>query len=52
MIKEEIILLIQQQRILPLFYHDDISVCKGVIDVLFRAGIRAVEFTNRGVHAL
>src|SRR6478735_7790615 len=50
--KEEIILLIQHQRILPLFYHDDIAVCKGVIDVLFNAGIRAVEFTNRGVHAL
>ena len=37
---------------MPLFYHDDIEVCKGVIDVLYRAGIRAIEFTNRGVHAL
>ena len=50
--KEETITLIQQQRILPLFYHADIEVCKGVIDVLYTAGIRAVEFTNRGGNAL
>lgn len=50
--KEAIISLIQQQRILPLFYHNDIAVCEGVIDALYKAGIRAVEFTNRGAQAL
>ncbi len=52
MTKEEISLLIQQQGILPLFYHDDIETCTGVIDALYSTGIRAVEFTNRGTLAL
>lgn len=50
--KESIISLIAQQGILPLFYHEDVEVCTGVIDALYRSGIRAVEFTNRGSHAL
>ena len=44
--------LIAEQGILPLFYHDDINVCTGVTDALYKAGIRAVEFTNRGTNAL
>lgn len=43
---------IRQQRILPLFYHSDIDVCRKVITVAYDAGIRAVEFTNRGAMAL
>ena len=49
--KDEILLLIQQQGILPLFYHDDIDVCTSVLHTLYKAGIRAVEFTNRGANA-
>lgn len=52
MSKEDILLLIQSQRILPLFYHDDKEVCVGVIDSLYKAGVRCVEFTNRGSYAL
>ena len=44
--------LIAEQGILPLFYHDDIDVCIGVTDALYKGGIRAVEFTNRGTNAL
>lgn len=33
---------------MPLFYHPDIEVCKGVVTACFRAGSRVVEFTNRG----
>lgn len=38
--------------LLPLFYHDDEDVCKGVVSALYSAGIRCIEFTNRGPQAL
>lgn len=44
--------VIEQQGVLPLFYHDDAEVCISVMDALHRAGIKAVEFTNRGTFAL
>lgn len=37
---------------MPLFYHDDADVCVSVIDALYKTGIKAVEFTNRGAFAL
>ena len=40
------------QGILPLFYWESPSVCLKVIQTLYRAGVRAVEYTNRGVAAL
>jgi 2-dehydro-3-deoxyphosphogluconate aldolase / (4S)-4-hydroxy-2-oxoglutarate aldolase len=40
------------QKILPLFYHDDPEICVELIQALYAAGIRSVEFTNRGVNAL
>jgi 2-dehydro-3-deoxyphosphogluconate aldolase / (4S)-4-hydroxy-2-oxoglutarate aldolase len=47
-----VLTLIKQQKILPLFYHDDTEVCLGVAKALYNAGIRAIEFTNRGEMAL
>lgn len=38
----------QGQGLVPLFYHPDIEVCKGVVAACYRAGSRVVEFTNRG----
>ena len=49
---EIIIRQIKQQKILPLFYHGDKEVCLEVTKALYAAGIRAVEFTNRGEKAL
>lgn len=43
---------IVEQGILPLFYHDDIEVCIELTKALYSAGIRAIEFTNRGEKAL
>jgi 2-dehydro-3-deoxyphosphogluconate aldolase/(4S)-4-hydroxy-2-oxoglutarate aldolase len=43
---------IKQQKMLPLFYHDDVTVCIAVCKALYEAGIRCVEFTNRGSRAL
>ena len=44
--------LVKQQGVLPLFYHDEMEVSIGVIHALYRAGIRAIEYTNRGAQAL
>ena len=43
---------IGQQGIVPLFYHADPVVCIAVVDALYEAGIRLVEYTNRGGAAL
>lgn len=43
---------IVEQGILPLFYHDDSEVCIELTKALYSAGIRAIEFTNRGEQAL
>ncbi len=43
---------IKEQRLLPLFYHEDAAVSIAVIKALYEAGIRCVEFTNRVSTAL
>ena len=43
---------IKNEGMLPLFYHDDVTVCENVLQALYNGGVRCVEFTNRGVHAL
>lgn len=50
--KQAVVLQLKQQKILPLFYHNDIEVCIGIADALCNAGIRCIEFTNRGDKAL
>lgn len=37
---------------MPLFYHDDEAVCRIIVKTLYNAGIRVIEFTNRGPQAL
>jgi 2-dehydro-3-deoxyphosphogluconate aldolase / (4S)-4-hydroxy-2-oxoglutarate aldolase len=49
---ETILHQLKQQRLLPLFYHSDAAVCVGVTKALYAAGIRMIEFTNRGEAAL
>jgi 2-dehydro-3-deoxyphosphogluconate aldolase / (4S)-4-hydroxy-2-oxoglutarate aldolase len=50
--KKVILQTILGQGILPLFYWESPSVCLKVIQTLYRAGVRAVEYTNRGTAAL
>lgn len=38
--------------LLPLFYHDDIEICKKVVAALYEGGVRCIEFTNRGKNSL
>lgn len=34
--------------IIPLFYNDNLSVCKNVVKACYDGGVRVFEFTNRG----
>jgi 2-dehydro-3-deoxyphosphogluconate aldolase / (4S)-4-hydroxy-2-oxoglutarate aldolase len=42
---------IEAQGLLPLFYQEDASVCLAIAHALYAAGVRCLEFTNRGAHA-
>lgn len=50
--KTAILQLLFKQRILPLFYNKDADVSIQVLKALYNAGIRTVEYTNRGDAAL
>lgn len=50
--EQQIILQIKAEGLLPLFYHDNSDTCKSVATALYNAGVRCIEFTNRGSHAL
>ncbi|KUJ63520.1 ketohydroxyglutarate aldolase [Flavobacteriaceae bacterium CRH] len=44
--------IIARQGILPLYFHTDETITLDVLRTLYKAGIRAVEYTNRGAEAL
>lgn len=44
----DVILKMKSSGIIPVFYHPDIHVCKNILQVCYKGGIRAFEFTNRG----
>jgi 2-dehydro-3-deoxyphosphogluconate aldolase/(4S)-4-hydroxy-2-oxoglutarate aldolase len=50
--KNELLQLIPRQWILPLFFHKEAEVSLQVLKALYNAGIRAIEYTNRGEAAL
>jgi 2-dehydro-3-deoxyphosphogluconate aldolase/(4S)-4-hydroxy-2-oxoglutarate aldolase len=50
--KETLLKLIPEQGILPLYYFKDTEVSVGLLRALYKAGIRAIEYTNRGEQAL
>ncbi len=50
--EQHIITQIKDAALLPLFYHDDEKVCVALVSSLYEAGIRCIEFTNRGEQAL
>jgi len=51
--KKDILLkLIPEQGVLPLYFYKDTEVSIQVLKALYRAGIRTVEYTNRGEAAL
>ena len=50
--KAEILKLIPEQGVLPLYFYKDTEVSIEVLKALYAAGIRTVEYTNRGEAAL
>jgi len=50
--KNELLKLIPEQGVLPLYFYKDTDVSIQVLKSLYNAGIRAVEYTNRGEAAL
>ncbi|MFB9862841.1 bifunctional 4-hydroxy-2-oxoglutarate aldolase/2-dehydro-3-deoxy-phosphogluconate aldolase [Rufibacter immobilis] len=50
--KENALQAILDQGLLPLFFHQDPELSLEVIKVLYNAGIRTLEYTNRGAAAL
>ncbi|MEP7251861.1 MAG: bifunctional 4-hydroxy-2-oxoglutarate aldolase/2-dehydro-3-deoxy-phosphogluconate aldolase [Ginsengibacter sp.] len=50
--KNKLLKLIPEQGILPLYFYKDTEVSLQVLRALYNAGIRAVEYTNRGEAAL
>jgi 2-dehydro-3-deoxyphosphogluconate aldolase / (4S)-4-hydroxy-2-oxoglutarate aldolase len=51
-IKREVLNAILQQGILPLYFNADETVSVEVLRAIYKAGIKAVEYTNRGEAAL
>ena len=50
--KSELLRLIPEQGVLPLYFYKDTDVSIGTLKALYNAGIRTVEYTNRGEAAL
>jgi len=50
--KNDLLQLIPQQGILPLYFYKGTEVSLQVLKALYNAGIRTVEYTNRGEEAL
>ncbi|MGY3212242.1 bifunctional 4-hydroxy-2-oxoglutarate aldolase/2-dehydro-3-deoxy-phosphogluconate aldolase [Mucilaginibacter sp. HD30] len=50
--KATILKLIPEQGILPLFFHQDEEVSVNILRALYAAGIKTIEYTNRGEAAL
>jgi 2-dehydro-3-deoxyphosphogluconate aldolase / (4S)-4-hydroxy-2-oxoglutarate aldolase len=50
--KQQSLQLIFEQGILPLFYHASEEKSTKILQALYEAGIRTVEYTNRGEAAL
>lgn len=44
--------IITHDRLLPLYYHDSDKVSLNILEALYKAGVHAVEYTNRGQNAL
>src|SRR2546428_11296111 len=50
--KETTLNLILEQGMLPLFFYENAEVSLEIIRTLYKAGVRVLEYTNRGASAL
>lgn len=44
----EVALKAKETGIVPVFYHNDVQVCKQIVKACYDGGVRVFEFTNRG----
>ena len=44
----EVVLKMKETGMVPVFYHQDIDMCKEVLKACYAGGVRVFEFTNRG----
>jgi len=49
--EDQLIQKIKEFGLLPLYYHNSAEVCLSVAKALYEAGVRCIEFTNRGQQA-
>jgi 2-dehydro-3-deoxyphosphogluconate aldolase/(4S)-4-hydroxy-2-oxoglutarate aldolase len=47
----EVVRLMEEQGMVPLFFHSDLTTCKEVVKAVYDGGGRLLEFTNRGAFA-
>lgn len=50
--KEQVLDTILSQGMLPLFFYEDADVSFEIINTMYKAGVRVLEYTNRGKEAL
>ena len=50
--KQEVLSLLKEQGLLPLFYNHSAEISGKVLRALYKGGVRLLEYTNRGEHAL
>lgn len=48
----ELLEIIKQHPIIPVYYHDDPETCQSVLKSCYDGGVRVFEFVNRGDRAL
>jgi 2-dehydro-3-deoxyphosphogluconate aldolase/(4S)-4-hydroxy-2-oxoglutarate aldolase len=46
--KIQVLTVMKETGMIPVFYHSDIEVAKSVVKACYAGGVRAFEFTNRG----
>lgn len=47
----EVFAKVAETGLIPVFYHADLEICKGVLEACYNGGVRVFEFTNRGDYA-
>src|SRR6476661_3109505 len=50
--KDQALQALLQQKLLPLYYHQSAEVSVAILRALYEAGVRTLEYTNRGGNAL
>ena len=46
-----VVRLMEEQGMVPLFFHSDLELCKNIVKAVYDGGGRLLEFTNRGAFA-